>query len=276
MRSAGVSRSASAQTSAAPLSALPRKRVPSDTPWAPSASAAAIPRPSMMPPDATTGMPGPTASAICGTSDIVPPPRAAPPPKVPRWPPASLPCAITASAPASTARRASSTVVTIGSSRAPAARVASATGPGSSNVVTTVAPPASAHSISATGRIGRGGLGWLVGQAQLAPERQHDLEDARSLAGRRRGRRKLRIDSEGGSRAPARGRAQGHARGRRRSCPTLRGRRGRRRARRRPRARACSGHWPCRRAGSARGCRADRTTCVCNRPLIRRWIPPRC
>ena len=33
--------------------------VPSDTPWAPSASAAAIPRPSMMPPEAITGMPGP-------------------------------------------------------------------------------------------------------------------------------------------------------------------------------------------------------------------------
>ena len=50
-----------------PASRAPRKRVPSDTPAAPSARAAAMPRPSMIPPVATTGTASPTASTTCGT-----------------------------------------------------------------------------------------------------------------------------------------------------------------------------------------------------------------
>jgi hypothetical protein len=46
------------------------KRVPRLTPAAPSISAAAMPRPSKMPPDATTGI-GDTASTTCGTSAMV-------------------------------------------------------------------------------------------------------------------------------------------------------------------------------------------------------------
>ena len=46
------------------------KRVPRLTPTAPSISAAAMPRPSKMPPAATTGI-GDTASTTCGTSAIV-------------------------------------------------------------------------------------------------------------------------------------------------------------------------------------------------------------
>ena len=42
------------------------KRVPTHTPSAPSASAAARPRPSKIPPAATTGTRSPTASTICG------------------------------------------------------------------------------------------------------------------------------------------------------------------------------------------------------------------
>jgi hypothetical protein len=45
-------------------------RVPRLTPTAPSINAAAMPRPSKMPPAATTGM-GDTASTTCGTSVIV-------------------------------------------------------------------------------------------------------------------------------------------------------------------------------------------------------------
>ena len=45
-------------------------------------------------------------------------------------------------------------------------------------------------------RIGLRGLGRLVGQAELAPERPHDLEDALALAGRRRRRRELDVDPD--------------------------------------------------------------------------------
>jgi hypothetical protein len=45
-------------------------RVPILTPAAPSMSAAAMPRPSKMPPAATTGI-GDTASTTCGTRVIV-------------------------------------------------------------------------------------------------------------------------------------------------------------------------------------------------------------
>ena len=77
------------------------KRVPTQMPSAPSASAAARPRPSKMPPAATTGTVSPTASTIWGTSG-----RDA---TWPVWPPASVPCATTRSQPASTARTACST-----------------------------------------------------------------------------------------------------------------------------------------------------------------------
>jgi hypothetical protein len=73
-----------------------RNRVPTQTPAAPSASAAAIPRPSAMPPAAITGV-SPTASTIAGTRGNVA--------TVPlTWPPASP----MTSTPLSTARRASS------------------------------------------------------------------------------------------------------------------------------------------------------------------------
>jgi len=77
---------------------------------APSANAAAMPRPSPMPPDAITGTL--TASAICGTSANVPICMARSFVRnMPRWPPASTPCAITASQPRSSRKRASATVV---------------------------------------------------------------------------------------------------------------------------------------------------------------------
>src|SRR2546430_2300505 len=77
-------------------------RVPTHTPSAPRVSAAARPRPSKMPPAATTGTRSPTASAIWGTRGNVA--------TCPVWPPASVPCATTRSQPASTARRACSTL----------------------------------------------------------------------------------------------------------------------------------------------------------------------
>ena len=77
-------------------------RVPIHTPSAPRARAAARPRPSKMPPAATTGMWSPTASTIWGTSGMVA--------TRPVWPPASVPWATTMSHPASSARRAWSTL----------------------------------------------------------------------------------------------------------------------------------------------------------------------
>ena len=71
------------------------KRVPIHTPSAPSARAAASPRPSTMPPAATTGTWSPTASATWGTSAMVA--------TRPVWPPASVPWATTMSQPAWTA-----------------------------------------------------------------------------------------------------------------------------------------------------------------------------
>ncbi len=70
-------------------------RVPTQMPSAPSARAAARPRPSTMPPAAMTGMRSPTASTIWGTSGKVA--------TWPVWPPASVPWATTMSQPASTA-----------------------------------------------------------------------------------------------------------------------------------------------------------------------------
>ena len=96
----------------APLSGQAIKAVPNCTPLAPSAAAATIPRPSIIPPDAITGTE--TASAICGTSAIVPTRLSSSAAmKVPRWAPASLPCATIASAPACSSARASDTVVAV-------------------------------------------------------------------------------------------------------------------------------------------------------------------
>ena len=77
------------------------KRVPTQMPSAPRLSAAASPRPSKIPPAATTGIAPFIASTIIGTSGIVA--------TRPVWPPASVPCATTTSQPASSARLACST-----------------------------------------------------------------------------------------------------------------------------------------------------------------------
>src|SRR3989442_1025382 len=71
-------------------------RVPTSTPSAPSAKAAARPRPSAMPPAASTGTDA-TALTTMGTSDIDA--------IQPTWPPASVPCATMTSAPALGPRR---------------------------------------------------------------------------------------------------------------------------------------------------------------------------
>ena len=103
-----------------PDSGHARKAVPICTACAPSACAAAMPRPSMMPPAAITGMS--TASTHCGTSARVPTWLAVKSPRnVPRWPPASVPLAHTASAPTRAQARASATVVAVPTTRQPAA-----------------------------------------------------------------------------------------------------------------------------------------------------------
>ncbi len=71
---------------------------PVQAPCAPSAIAAAIWRPSAMPPAASTGTSGPTVSTTCGTSTIVE--------ISPQWPPASVPCATMTSTPRLTWRSA--------------------------------------------------------------------------------------------------------------------------------------------------------------------------
>ena len=91
--------------SSAPASEEARKRVPTLTPAASSASAAAKPRPSATPPAASTGI-GSTASTTWGTSAIEPTPADIP------WPPASLPWAMTTSTPRRAASRAWATVCT--------------------------------------------------------------------------------------------------------------------------------------------------------------------
>ena len=93
-------------------SSLARKRVPSSTPSAPRASAAARPRPSATPPAASTGI-GATALTTIGTSGIVP--------IVPMCPPPSVPWATITSAPARAAAFASATVETMCMKRAPSA-----------------------------------------------------------------------------------------------------------------------------------------------------------
>src|SRR5215207_2624070 len=82
------------QASLTLISVEARKRVPTSAPWAPRASAAATPRPSAIPPAATTGT-APARSTSSGTSTIVP--------SQPPWPPASPPWATSTSAPAASA-----------------------------------------------------------------------------------------------------------------------------------------------------------------------------
>ena len=79
-----LSHSAPAQPGLAP------NLVPSQTAAAPISNAAASPRPSAMPPAATTGM-SPARSSTAKTTDRVP--------RCPVWPPASLPSAAVMSAP---------------------------------------------------------------------------------------------------------------------------------------------------------------------------------
>ena len=76
-------------------SALASQTDPHQTPAAPSASAAAIWRPEAMPPAASTGRP-PAMSTISGVRTMVA--------IVPVCPPASVPCAISRSTPASICR----------------------------------------------------------------------------------------------------------------------------------------------------------------------------
>ena len=84
-------RSAAFRSSVSTASREAMNRVPMRIPLQPSVNAAANPRPSAIPPAATTGMSAPTASTIAGASDIVPP-------EVMPWPPASWPCATMISA----------------------------------------------------------------------------------------------------------------------------------------------------------------------------------
>ncbi len=106
---------ASLQAGASFASGVRNRPVPICTADAPRTSAAAIPRASAMPPVATTGTRSPTASTTAGSRANSPTrlSSAASPSNVPRWPPASMPCAMTTSAPAATAASASATVVTL-------------------------------------------------------------------------------------------------------------------------------------------------------------------
>jgi hypothetical protein len=116
--SSRASRSAALWAGAMPDSGQVRKAVPSCAPLAPSTRAAAIPRPSMRPPLATTGRL--TASTTWGTSAIVPTIAASKgPAKVPRCPPASLPCVTMMSTPAASSSFASCAVVAVPASNIP-------------------------------------------------------------------------------------------------------------------------------------------------------------
>ena len=116
----------------------------------------------MMPPAATTGTA--TASTTCGTSAIVPTSAASNgPANVPRWPPASLPCATTTSTPAASSRRASSTVVAVPRILIPRSfSAASAEGPGMPKVKLKTGGRASRTASSCAGNgsaTGPGGTG---------------------------------------------------------------------------------------------------------------------
>ncbi len=109
-------------------------RVPTHTPSAPSASAAASPRPSTMPPAATTGTRSPTASTTWGTRANVA--------TLPVWPPASVPWATTRSQPASTAAMAWRTFPHMFTTTSPCSWQRSTTSRGTPSPATNaVAPP---------------------------------------------------------------------------------------------------------------------------------------
>ena len=114
VRSAGGRRAARRWAGSIADSGQARNAEPTWAAPAPSASAAARPRPSAIPPAAITGR-SPTASTTCGTRARVPIGPSSPSTrKLLRWPPASAPWAITASAPSSRRRIASATVVARG------------------------------------------------------------------------------------------------------------------------------------------------------------------
>ncbi len=139
----------------------------------------------MMPPEAITGTPGPTASTTCGTSASVPTsagadgPEAPPTPNVPRWPPASAPWVITAVAPHGDGtprlvdRRDERQQV-----RARRPSSASATGAGIVERRDHLDAGPERRLDQRDRRFARDGLGRLVGQPELAPERLEHLEDA--------------------------------------------------------------------------------------------------
>ena len=113
VRSGVVFASASAHAGCTFASGQRKNAVPITAALAPNVSAAATPRPSAIPPAATTGMR--TASTIAGTSANNPTSccSAFVASKAPRCPPASIPCAMTTSAPATSASFASATVVAV-------------------------------------------------------------------------------------------------------------------------------------------------------------------
>src|SRR6202045_4319941 len=96
-----------------------KNAVPITAALAPNVSAAATPRPSAIPPAATTGMC--TASTIAGTSANNPTSccSAFVASKAPRCPPASMPWAMITSAPAVSAAFASATVVAVANHEIP-------------------------------------------------------------------------------------------------------------------------------------------------------------
>src|SRR3954469_10221351 len=107
-------------TCEAPLSGHGMNAVPSCAACAPSASTAAIPAPSMIPPAATTGTP--TSRTMSRVRASVPVSASyGSPSQVPRWPPASPPCAMMKSTPSDSSIFASAILVALPPIRMPAA-----------------------------------------------------------------------------------------------------------------------------------------------------------
>ena len=121
-----------------PHSLADRNRVPHWTPSAPSMNAAAMPRPSAMPPAAMTGIS--TASTTWGTSAMVV--------SSPMWPPDSVPSATTAVAPARSTRLAMATDGTTGTTLIPASSHAGMYFPGRPAPVVTTGTRSSATSLA--------------------------------------------------------------------------------------------------------------------------------
>ena len=113
-------------------SSVPMKMVPHHTPSHPMASAAASPRPSPMPPAAITGV-SPATSRTCGSSASVP--------IRPVCPPASVPCATTASTPAASTFCAPFTLPTSDTILMPASRNWRMNGEGSPSPVARTGTP---------------------------------------------------------------------------------------------------------------------------------------